>query len=442
MADETPPPPGAPGPAERRRPTPTIDLKATEFSSEPVAGGPEPAASAPRSPEPEAAAPMPPKSDARRSASALAAAAGWPLIGAVLAAVLLTFGIAWVAMSGSGGEADATQARIAQLERQVADLTGRVPAQAANSAAAGDLTSRLQRLEAAVAKLPASTAPAADPALGNRIASLELQLKSLGETLAALRRRSESAAAANAAALGDINQRLAQQDPPGAPSGEASSQAAAVTANAAAVAALTERLDALEGGAKSTQTALAAEIAKRTAESQDDHAVRIAVTAAALTAAVERGRPFAAELKAAQSQAADPAALAPLESFAATGVPNQNALVRELTTLEPALLRAAGAVAAEGSFLEKLQANAERMVRIRPIEEVPGDDPAAVIARIQVKAVHGDLPGALAELGNLAANVRAPAQPWIAKAQARAAALAASRGFAADALAALARPSP
>jgi hypothetical protein len=434
MADETPPPLGAAGEPDRRRPAPTIDLKATEFSSEPVSGGPEPAAP----PGPEAAAPRP-QSDTRRSGSALAAAAGWPLIGAVMAALLLTFGIAWVAMSGSGSDVEVTQARIAQLERQVAELSGRVPAQAASSAAAGDLTGRLQKLEVAIAKLPAAAAPATDPALGNRIAGLESQLKSLGETLAALRQRSDSAAAANAAALGDINQRLAQQDPPGARSGESSEQAAA---NTAAVAALTERLDALEGGAKSTQTALADEIAKRTAESEGDHAVRIAVTAAALTAAVERGRPFAGELKAAQSQAADPAALAPLESFAATGVPNQNALVRELTTLEPALLRAAGTGAAEGSFLEKLQANAERMVRIRPIEEVPGDDPAAVIARIQVKAVHGDLPGALAEFGNLPANVRAPAQPWIAKAQARAAALAASRGFAADALAALARPSP
>jgi len=429
MADETPPPPGAPGQPERRRPAPTIDLKATELSSEPAAGGPEPTASAPPSPAPEAAAQMPPKSDARRSPYALA-----PLVGAVLAAVLLTFGIAWVAMSGAGSEAGATQARIAQLERQVADLAARTPAQAANSAAAGDLASRLQKLEAAVAKVPAPPAPATDPALTSRIAALETQLKSLGETLAALRQRSE-------AAVSDINQRLAQQDPPGAPSGETSEQAAAATANAAAIAALTERLDALEGGAKSTQTALAAEVAKRTAESSDDHAVRTAVTAAALTAAVERGRPFTAELKAAQSQAADPGALAPLESFAATGVPNPNALVRELTSLEPALLRAAGAGTAEGGFLEKLQANAERMVRIRPIEEVPGDDPAAVIARIQVKAVHGDLPGALAELGNLPANVRAPAQPWIDKAQARAAALAASRAFAADALAALARPS-
>jgi hypothetical protein len=103
------------------------------------------------------------------------------------------------------------------------------------------------------------------------------------------------------------------------------------------------------------------------------------------------------------------------------------------------LLQAAR-VPAEGGFLDKLQANAERLVRIRPIEEIPGDDPATVIARVEIKAMRGDVPGALAELGNLPPPVRAPAQRWAAKAQARAAAVAASRAFAADALVALAQP--
>jgi hypothetical protein len=410
MADETPPPPGAPGQPERRRPAPTIDLKSSEFASAPVAGP------APPKPPPEQPAP--------------AAGLSWPLVGAVLAAVILILGVGWMLASGAGKESAAAEVRIARLEREVADL----------APSADDLASRLKRLEAEVAKVPPAPRPLADPALSNRIAALEAQLKSLGETVGALGQRSDSAAAANAAALSDINQRLAHQDPPGAPSGEASTASAA--ANAATIAALADRLDALEGGAKTTETALAAEVAKRSAESQDDHAVRTAVTAAILTSLVERGRPFAAELKAAQSQASDPGALAPLEAFAATGVPNPNALLRELTSLQPALLQAAGAGATEGGFLEKLQANAERLVRIRPIEEVPGDDPAAVIARIEVKAVRGDLPGALAELGKLPAPVRAPAQPWIAKAQARADALSASRAFAADALTALARPSP
>src|SRR5207244_10326363 len=47
-----------------------------------------------------------------------------------------------------------------------------------------------------------------------------------------------------------------------------------------------------------------------------DRSVRLAVIAAGLRAAVERGEPFAAELAAAKSLAADPAALAPREPFA------------------------------------------------------------------------------------------------------------------------------
>ena len=78
-------------------------------------------------------------------------------------------------------------------------------------------------------------------------------------------------------------------------------------------------------------------------------------------------------------------------------------------------------------------------MRIRPINEAPGDDPATVIGRADVKAAHGDLAGAVAELGSLPAAVRAPAQSFIARAQAREAALAAARKLADDAVGALAK---
>jgi hypothetical protein len=52
-------------------------------------------------------------------------------------------------------------------------------------------------------------------------------------------------------------------------------------------------------------------------------------------------------------------------------------------------------------------------------------------------ALQADLPGAIKELAKLPAPARAAAQAWIAKAQARLAAIAASRRFAADAFAAL-----
>jgi hypothetical protein len=442
MADETPPS----GQPDRRRPAPTIDLEATEIASSPVtapATGPEQTTFVPSQPSaPEQAdqpaAEMPPESTVHRSRSGFAAAVSWPLVGAGVAGAALTLAIVWVAAlaTGWGNDSGALDARIGQLERQVAELAGRASAGAANSASIDDLANRLQKLEAQAMQAAQGAAgpPAVEPALANRITALETQLKSLSETVGTLGQRNESSAATNAAALNELAQKPTRSPEPGAESD-------ASNANAALIAALANRVEVLEGGAKTTETALAAELAKRGAENSDDRSVRTAVVAAALAQAVERGRPFAAELQAAQAQAADASALAPLEPFATAGVPNVNALTRELSNLEPALLQAAGATSAEGGFLEKLQAHAERLVRIRPIEEIAGDDPAAVIARLEIKGARGELAGALAEIDKLPPPVRAPAQAWIDKAQARAAALAASRRFAADALAALAKPS-
>jgi hypothetical protein len=63
-----------------------------------------------------------------------------------------------------------------------------------------------------------------------------------------------------------------------------------------------------------------------------------------------------------------------------------------------------------------------------------------VIARIETRAGQGNIDSALPELQKLPAAVRAPADAWIKKANDRAAAIAASRQFARDALAALGKP--
>jgi hypothetical protein len=463
MADETPPPPGAAGQPDRRRPAPTIDLKATEIASEPIpdeAAGESAAASA-TGPATGAPGQTPPPGQSRSDPDAAAEAprgspSGRPaavsLVGAGMVGAILALGVAWGVEwgIGTGNDASDTAARIAQLERQVADLAGQVRADAASSAATGDLADRLQKVEAQQARTAQQPAappqPAPDPALGNRIAAMETQLKSFAETVGALGQRRDRSAAANAAALSELKQKLAGLDASGAQSSEAAD--AAANADATRIAALADRIDTLEGNAKTLgtqeqtlQSTLAADEAKRAAETSDDRAVRTAVVAAALAAAVERGGPFAAELTAAQSQGADAKALVPLAGFAATGVPRAQALARELSALEPALLQAAAGTPSDGGFLEKLQTNAERLVRIRPVEEVAGEEPAAVIARAEIKAARGDVAGALMEVANLPAPIRAPAQAWIGSAQARAAAIAASRAFAADALAALARPS-
>ena len=69
-----------------------------------------------------------------------------------------------------------------------------------------------------------------------------------------------------------------------------------------------------------------------------------------------------------------------------------------------------------------------------------GNDRGAVVSRVTAAALRNDFAEARRELLTLAPADRAPAQGWLDKVAAREAALAASREFAADSMAALARP--
>jgi hypothetical protein len=257
------------------------------------------------------------------------------------------------------------------------------------------------------------------------MATLEGALKSIEEKIGVVARRTDDIdliardarekAQGTAAAIAELTQKMAR------------------LSNASDLDASVNRIAVLER----LTGAMQAELAKRGIGEAGDRPVRLAVTAAALNTAVERGDAFAAELAAAKLLAGDAGVLAPLEPFAPTGLPSATALGRELVALTNALAQTSGAPPREGGFLDRLQANAERLVRIRPLDEPPGDDPAAVLVRLEQRAIQADLSGALAELAKLPAPARAAAQPWIAKAQARLAAVAASRRFAADAFAAL-----
>ena len=95
-----------------------------------------------------------------------------------------------------------------------------------------------------------------------------------------------------------------------------------------------------------------------------DRAVRLVLVATALKSAAERGEPFAGELAAAKALGADPKLTAALEPFAAAGVPTVAMLARELGSLA-ASLRPAQSAPPRASFLERLQGNAEKLVRMR-----------------------------------------------------------------------------
>ena len=83
--------------------------------------------------------------------------------------------------------------------------------------------------------------------------------------------------------------------------------------------------------------------------------------------------------------------------------------------------------------------SAAKLVRIERTDAA-GTDRGAIVARVTAAALRNDFNEARRELKTLAPADRAAAQGWLDKADARDAALAASRQFAADAMAALAKP--
>jgi hypothetical protein len=311
-----------------------------------------------------------------------------------------------------------------------------------------ELSARLDKIEAALAAqqtaLAAQRTDAAqrpDAALASRITATEGETKSLGDSVAALNRRIDGIAttAGNAAARADTATAAVEAAKSSAQqSGVQRTDLDALANRVATIEGMTNRIAAVESAVKALSENVA-NVARRPA-SADDRAARTTVAAEALRAAVERGVPYQAELAAVKSLGVEESVTAPLEPFAADGVPSVALLARELTALTPALLHESGAAPSENSFLGRLQANAEKLVRVSPVDAPPGDDPGAIIARIDVDARRSDIAAALAEIARLPEAARSLAAPWVKKAEAREAAIGTSRRIAADALAALGKP--
>jgi hypothetical protein len=171
----------------------------------------------------------------------------------------------------------------------------------------------------------------------------------------------------------------------------------------------------------------------------DDKPLRHVVAAALLDVAVRHGDPYESQLTAARSLAAKPEVLKPLDTFAAAGIPTPVVLSRELLNIVPKLSPPAEAQTSGTGIVERLQAGASKLVRIERTDGV-GNDRGAIVARVTAFALRNDFVEARRELKTLPDADRAPAQAWLDKTDARDAALAASRKFADDAMASLAKP--
>jgi len=279
-----------------------------------------------------------------------------------------------------------------------------------NAAMVDDLAARVAGIEARISK-PAAAVP--DPAMANRVEALEKSVASLRGDLSGLRAQSEKLSAA----VNDVKSAPRES----APSVDLS--------------AINERIAQVERAAR----AQASEAAQHGATPADDVPLRRVVAASVLDVSVRQGEPYVAALAAAKTLAENADALKPLDGFATTGVPSAASLSRELLTLVSKLLPAQENPTGGSGIVDRLQAGAAKLVRIERTDGV-GNDRGAVVARVTAAALHNDFAEARRELKTLAPADRAAAQGWLDKADARDAALAASRQFASEAMAALAKP--
>jgi len=379
-----------PDSTSRRRP-PTIDLTATEVETE------KPAADQQSGAGTGAGAAAASGGRSRMSGYAVSTAIGALAMGAILAGLWL------------GGL-----------------LPGREPAappatQAATPAATDDISARLAKIQSAVeARQP-------DAALASRLAAVEASTKSLGDLLAALNGRVDQVATTAQGALAQAQSAASVAD-----AAKGAAQAGVARSD---LDALASRIAALESAVK--------DLSNNAAQQRPvaaDTATRLTVAAEALRATVERGAPYQDELAAVKALGVANDATAPLEPFAADGVPSTAALAQKLAALTPSLQRTSGTAPSDTSYLGRLEAGARNLVRITPIDAPPGDAPSAVVARLNAEAARIDISGALADIAKLPAAEKALADPWVKQVQARDAALAAARRIAAAALAALGKP--
>jgi len=331
------------------------------------------------------------------------------------AAALVVWSMGWPGETATPAPApQVNNAAVDALAARVANVESKAAAPASNNAAIDALTARVASVESKAAT-PAVAAPAApDPALAAQVGSLQKSIATLRDELAAARAQSEKVAAA----VNDVKSAPRETPPP------------------PDLSAINERLAKIEAAAKT----LSAETAQRNAAPVDDPQLRRVVAASLLDVSVRAGEPYAAALSTAKPFAANADALKSLEPFAATGVPNANALNRELLALLPKLSPVQENSTTGSGIVDRLQAGAARLVRIERTDAVAGNDRNAIVSRVTAAAVRNDIAEARRELKTLAPADRAAAQAWIDKADARDAALAASRQFATDAMGAFTKP--
>jgi hypothetical protein len=318
------------------------------------------------------------------------------LLGGVIAAGI-GYGAAYMGyLPTAGGDSDQTAAiadalqgqseALAALQAQVSDLAAAAPA--ASQAGEVDLSPVLEQIEGLASRLGETTGSL--ETLAARVATLEDRPILSGDIDA------DTAAALEAA----------------------SRLEAELIAEREAAAQRAEALQAAEAAAAEAEAAAAAAIAE--AEAAAAAATARAEADAALgqvQVALETGAPYADALAALDAVVEVPEGLS---AAADTGVQTLESLQAAFPPLARAALPVALQETAGEAMSDRLGAFVMGQIGGRSVEPREGDDPDAVLSRIEAAVRSGDLSAALGELPALPAGAQAELAEWAAAVEARA----------------------
>lgn len=436
-----------------KRPTPTIEATATEVSVEAEAEEPKDTGaptSGAKDETAETANALPPKggedADQAGDESAAARTTQGKSFGAMVVGALTSL-VTHLAAGLAGGLAvlfaiswgylpldDQTEAPdLSPLEDRIAKLEA-APKTPDNSAVLKALESRLGDLETKTSETPPEVA-----ALADRVTQLETSLDSMAE--AAKDGGSVADAAAISQQINEAEKRLDAKIEAGLAEAKAGTESdtaeidslkteiaeidaklkalteAELGAGEAAqllpdITALNERVDKIESTLPSLVDAMNDEAA-------ETKSATLAIAFANLRAAVDDGRPYAAELATLAKLSPGAGDLGGLLDYEDTGIPTLRELTASFDDARNAAL-AAQAPASDASIIDRLMASAESLVKVRRIDETAqGDTTDAVLARAAAKLEQGKLEAAVKEVETLQGTPREAFAKWLDAANAR-----------------------
>lgn len=284
---------------------------------------------------------------------------------------------------------DATDASLGDVVARLAAVEEQSKrTQVSLDATIAQLDGGLNELRQSIAALPAATAPV-------DLAPLEAELRSLDDRVTAI---GAGASTADATALAETISR----------------NEAGLAELRAALTALDQRLGATDGAITDLTGKVAAAQTAISTQNQTfggadiGPAVRLPLVVSGLENAIGNGRPFVAELEGLRALLPDLAVPGAIDAAAAEGLPRPDAVVARFTAEVPNVLAGRAAVST-GDMGEDALEWMKGLLALRPVGEIPGDTPEAIVSRLEAAVERHDFKAAAELLAQLPPAMQAGA---------------------------------